>query len=57
MTKFSSQIPFLVASWKIDSNELLKRFNEENNTNYSEPKEILPYYRGLVRKAIEQKLN
>ena len=57
MTKFSSQIPFLVASWKISSKELLNRFNEENDTNYSEPKDILPHYRGLVRQVLEQQLN
>lgn len=57
MTKFSSQIPFLVASKEISFEELLKKFNQENDTNYSEPKEILPHYRGLVRQVLEQTLN
>ncbi len=57
MTKFSSQIPFLVASKEISFEELLKKFNQENDTNYSEPKEILPHYRGLVRQVLEQQLN
>ncbi len=57
MTKFSSQIPFLVASWKISSKELLNRFNEENNKNYSKPRDILPHFKWVIRQVLEQTLN
>ena len=57
MKKFNSQIPFLVASWKLNPSDLLSRFNQENNTNYSDAKQILPHFKWLVRQVLDQHLS